>query len=125
MSDHLGLAGRVRSGVPIRQALAEWHLDDGPEVEARLKLARRIRLGQPTPRAIGSADLSHGPDLAATFDLCERSGADAAGALDALDRLIDKTRHRDEESNAASAGPRLSARMIFALPLLFLPMSLK
>ena len=125
-ADYLGLAARMRAGVPIRAALSEWHAEvEGPGSEELRALSRRLYLGQPTNEAIGDLHLTGGTALARTLDLCERTGADAAAALDELSRRRDLETERTDSSRAAASGAKLSARMIVALPLLFLPMSIR
>lgn len=120
------LAARLRTGMSIRDALSEWHADaERQDAENLRRLARRLDLGQGTGAAVADSELADGEDLATALDLCERTGMDAAAALD---RMTAHARLRDARkaaSAAATSGARLSARMIAALPLVFLPMSMR
>lgn len=115
----------LRAGWPLRAALAAWHEDSRSALQPSLAAcARRLALGdtvagslEPVVRAFGD----DGPALAAIVTLHLRVGGDSAGALERCAAAIDARGRALEAARAASAGARVSGRMVAALPFLVLP----
>lgn len=120
------LAASLRSGVPMRTAIAQWALGAPDEVRPSLEAAgRRARLGAPLSEALAPCADLLGPDqvaLETAVDLHLSSGANAAALLDASATDIAQRELELGGARAHAAGARLSARMIGGLPLVFVPL---
>ena len=121
------LAALVRSGVPARAALVEWHREAPSSVRNVLRsTGRRVTLGDDPQRALFRLEDVLGPEarsLAAMFALHASVGADLPTMLDRLAGAIEEHAAAREAGAAASAGAMLSARVVAGLPLLMILLS--
>lgn len=121
-----GLVASLRSGAPMRAAIAEWP-DGAPEAALPFlqAAARRARLGVPLGDALAPCEGLFGVDqgsLVAVVDLHLACGVDAASMLEALASEIARREVETGNARAHAAGAKLSARMIGGLPLVFIPL---
>lgn len=120
------LAALLRSGIPARAALWQWHVD-APEWlrPAFTGLARRLALGQPTAAAVASlaGELDDARELSTLFKIHSELGGDAAAMVEGLANAAERRDQALRDGVAAGAGAVLSGRMVAALPLLFLPLA--
>lgn len=118
------LATVLRVGAHPRSAIAGWHRDAPREMRPSLgRLGRRLRLGEETGRAlecIGERDDSK--MLAAAVAFHARLGGDVAATVEAIAARVEARRTATEDGRSSGAGMRLSARLVAALPLAFLPL---
>ncbi|MDQ3955653.1 MAG: type II secretion system F family protein [Actinomycetota bacterium] len=120
------LAGLLRAGLPIHEALCRWTIETPvatrPPLEA---LVRRTKLGLSPARAAEA--MSEWDDdaraLAAIFSLHSELGGDVATMLDAMAGSIEERDAWIEDARAAGAGARVSSRVVAGLPLAFLPVT--
>lgn len=88
------------------------------------RVAALVAAGVPAPRAwalVGGRPSSAGPawrDVRVVLDVAARSGAPSAEALRALSAAMRRSAAADRAVRVALAGPRTSARVVLALPLL-------
>ena len=120
------LAASLRGGFPPRLALETWHEDAPAELEEPLgRLARRLRLGEGAASAVLSVRSALGDaadGLAAALQLNSDSGASLPAMVDSLGSAVEIRHEMASEGRAATAGARLSARLVAGLPLAFVPL---
>ncbi|QEO16055.1 hypothetical protein FLP10_03870 [Agromyces intestinalis] len=111
----------LAAGVP---APAVWrHVDDGVGTAVAEAAAAAAAAGQPVGDAIAGA-APPGPTrlawstLAAAWHVAESAGAPLAASLRDLAAALRDEAHARREVRAALAGPRASARMVTALPII-------
>lgn len=120
------LAGSVRAGLPVRTALQRAHLDyRGPMNVELERLARRLELGESLTSAVRSFERSCSPEvaLADALDLAVATGGDLPGMLEHIADMIEERERAQRLAAAHSAGVTISARMVAALPVAFIPLS--
>ncbi|GAA3337136.1 type II secretion system F family protein [Curtobacterium pusillum] len=113
--------GRTR-GLPVRDRRSP----DGGATAARTldRVATLVAAGVPPPRAwdlVGGFPQGTDPawqDVAAVLRVAERTGAPSAVALRALAGALRRSAASDRAVRVALAGPRASARVVLALPVL-------
>jgi Flp pilus assembly protein TadB len=109
----------------LRSALRAWPNEIAqPERAAVARVARRLRLGDSVTGALSVARGALGADgeaLATVLSLHERLGGDPPRSLEELASGIDRRRDFVAQARGASAGARLSGRVVAGLPLLGLP----
>lgn len=119
------LASLVATTPAATEALRLWPEEVPPRMHGEIgSLPRRLRLGMPAPAALRSLT-SFGPDaetLAILFSLHAQTGAALPPMLRGLAEGIDQRERVARSGAAASAGARLSGRMVAGLPLLFVPL---
>lgn len=119
------LASSIRSGSAPRRAVEEWHAVLPPDLAAAVApVCRRLVLGGDTTGTLAGARRlgPAGPGVAR----CLRLHACIGGSLPALlDELAAGLRRSHEErgrSRAATAGARLSGRLVAGLPFACIPL---
>ncbi len=121
-----GLAALLRSGLPVRAALLNWHVHAPPDLRIPLLvMARRIRLGATNDGAIKSLQPFFGPDaeaLRAALAICSEAGGDAPRMLERIARNIQSRAALAAAGRAAGSGALLSGRLVAGLPLAFVPL---
>lgn len=120
------LALLLRSGLSLRKAAEAWPLHSDDPTGAIAVVSRRIRLGAPVPDAIASLSGVLGADadrVARILRIAIEMGGDVAAILEAFATSIDERNDARRVAHAHVAGVRLSAKLVGALPLLFLPMT--
>lgn len=120
------LAGLVRAGLPFVAAVRAWP-DESPETLRPVlsAVAARVRLGDAPEEALAALGPSLGGDaatLAAIARLHAVSGCDAARLLEAAARAAERRAFLATTASGATAGAKLSGRIVAGLPLLFLPL---
>ena len=119
------LADLIRSGLPVRAALAEWHNEiDGPLARSLRDAAARISLGAKARAALHRLP-EWGADaewLGALLEMSLESGTDPAPSLETLADSIEERDRAAARARAAVAGARLSGWMLGGLPLFVLPL---
>jgi len=122
------LAALGRAGYPVRAALVELAdriPDRSPGVVA---VGRRARLGAPLATCLEPLRADFGDSfvqLCAAIEPSAETGADWVAALGQLRDSITTRAALRRSAEVAGAGATLSARLIAALPLLMLPVSLR
>ena len=120
------LAALLRSGLPVRAALVNWHEHAPPDLrDPLLAMARRISLGATDDGAIGSLQPFFGPDaeaLRAALATCSEAGGDAPLMLERIAGNIQNRVALAEAGRAAGSGALLSGRLVAGLPLAFVPL---
>jgi Flp pilus assembly protein TadB len=121
------LASLLRAGLSVRAALVALpaHMDEGRR-GAFQRCARMTRLGASPHRAVSALHELWGPDAqsaAALLTVHEQLGGDVAATLEGLAEGIEWRERASRAAVASVAGVRLSARLVAALPLLFLPLA--
>ncbi|MFN2526148.1 MAG: type II secretion system F family protein [Actinomycetota bacterium] len=119
------LAGLLRCGRTLREALTEWPHAVAEAADELSPTARRARLGLPIPAILEALHDSFQDDaraLAGCFRLCPR-GADGAALADRLANAIEQREAALASSRVAASGGRLSARLVAGLPLGFVPLA--
>lgn len=121
------LAGLLRAGLTPAQALQAWpHLLAAGARDGPLRVARRVRLGASPAQAVARHPGLPGCEAALLAGLLEihgRLGGDAARMVEAAARAAERRRRARADADAATAGARLSARMVAALPVAFVPLT--
>lgn len=121
------LADLVRVGVALRPAMCRWHREAPPSCRAALaRVGRRVRLGDSVAGALQVLDGDMGGDasvLRGVLRLHARLGGELATMLDGLAGAIEARNAVSGEARAAAAGPKLSARVVAVLPLVFVPLA--
>lgn len=121
------LAGLLRSGLTVPQALVAWPQRAPPSLRADIgRVARRVRLGAaPTTAvlALSNAMRAEAATMSALLAVHGRLGGDAARMIDVVAVMCSARSRSRVEAAAASAGARLSARMVAGLPLAFVPLT--
>lgn len=119
------MAALLSAGLSLRSALQAWPAEvPEPERTAAERVSRRLRLGDSVAGAVLAARVALGADgdvLATFLALHARLGGDAPRSLEALALAIDRRRELLAQARGASAGARLSGRVVAGLPLLALP----
>ena len=119
------LSSHARSGLTIRDSLREL-----PGVApascrpAAQRAATLIALGAPSGLVLQRLFEELGPPAAtaaSALRCCLESGGAIATLLDRISRMLDLHDGQASSGRSASAGARLSARMIAGLPLIFVP----
>ncbi|WP_083881934.1 MULTISPECIES: type II secretion system F family protein [unclassified Curtobacterium] len=93
------------------------------------RVATLVAAGLPPPRAwslVGGLPVTDDPawqDVAVVLRVAERTGAPSAEALRALARALRRSAASDRAVRVALAGPRTSARVVLALPVLGLALA--
>lgn len=116
------LAVLLVAGLP--PAAAWQHLARGaPGREPIAAAAAAAQRGESVAHALSAACTSPGVDtpepwgvVAVALELAERTGAPLAGVLDAIARSLQDAAHARREVEAALTGPKLSSRLVVALP---------
>ncbi len=120
------LAALLRSGLPVRAALLNWHEHAPPGLrDPLLGMARRISLGDTNDGAIRSLQPFFGPDAAllrAALVTCSEAGGDAPHMLERIAGNIQSRAALAEAGRAAGSGALLSGRLVAGLPLAFVPL---
>jgi tight adherence protein B len=124
------LASEIRSGIPVGTTLSEWHrrVDDDLR-PSLLCLGDLLELGQSPAEAFAGGGARHeslrelGRLLVPLLELHERAGGDLAGVVQRTAMSLRACSDEREEARASVAGAKLSARMVAALPLVFLPLA--
>lgn len=118
------MSGRVRRGhAPVGS------FDAAAAARILDRVATLVAAGVPPPRAwglVGGRPDGSAPawrDIAAVLHVAERTGAPVAVALRALARALRRSAASDRAVRVALAGPRASARVVLALPLLGLALA--
>jgi tight adherence protein B len=119
------LAGLMRAGVFGPHLLRAWEREV-PAVLAQSVAAarRRAELGERLDKALEGMRCELGDDaraLAGVVRVHLRLGGNAAAMLDGIAASIDERGGAESAARAAGAGAALSARLVSALPLLFVP----
>lgn len=112
------LAAVLGTGAAPRQA---WTIVAEAQPNGELaSLARAVAAGARPTRAAGGglAEQNSIRTLGAALEVCERSGAPLAGVLHALAGALRDLHDADLARRSAFAGPRSTARILLALPLL-------
>lgn len=118
------LAALVRSGLTVRQALASWSHELPPELRAEPSLVgARLALGCSVIDALSALPEDSARALTPVLALHLSAGGDVGAALDRLATELEQEAAFQQDARAASSGARLSARMVAALPLAFVPFS--
>ncbi|MBA2273590.1 MAG: type II secretion system F family protein [Actinobacteria bacterium] len=121
-----GLAALLRSGLPLRSALLNWHEHAPPDLRDPLMgMARRIRLGAANDAALGPLQPFFGRDteaLSAVLVVVSESGGDAPSMLEGIASSIQNRAALAEAGRAAGSGALLSGRLVAGLPLAFVPL---
>jgi len=122
------LAALVRSGLPVRAALLTWP----PEVPsvarpAVAQVARRLSLGDNVESALGILhppwDAGAASALSTVVNVHLQVGGDVSRMIDVVADGLERRTEALDASSAAAAGVRLSARMVAALPVVFMPLT--
>ncbi|MDQ3646812.1 MAG: type II secretion system F family protein [Actinomycetota bacterium] len=120
------LAGCIRSGETLGEALASWHRNVPPPGSIPLrKLANEIVLGRRPLEALAAARPVLGADLdavAVAVSIHMRTGADLALMVDRIAQRLDEKQERWGAARASSAAAGLSSKVVAALPLFFIPL---
>ncbi len=121
------LAGLLRSGLAVPDALAEWHrhVPSGAAGPLR-RAAGRLRLGASPARVVGDLGDFLGPDCDALSGLVDahlRSGGDLARMLDSYATSVQERVNAAARAHNAGSGARASGRLIAALPALVFPLT--
>jgi tight adherence protein B len=121
-----GLAGLMRSGLSMRAALSAWPDHAPPEMAPALTaIARRLALGQRPSDAVAGLEDALGDGAASLWSIVSvhlATGCDAAALLDAAADELDRRWAQLRSARAAASGPKLSGKLVAALPLSFIPM---
>ncbi|MFJ4221997.1 type II secretion system F family protein [Curtobacterium luteum] len=121
-----GAARSAASGARPAARAARQVASDGAASGARRldRVATLVAAGLPPPRAwslVGGPPVTDDPawqDVAVVLRVAERTGAPSAEALRALARALRRSAASDRAVRVALAGPRTSARVVLALPVL-------
>jgi tight adherence protein B len=115
----------MATGLSLRSALQAWPAEvRDPEGAALDRLAGRLRLGDSITGALSAAPAALGADgeaVASALGLHARLGGDAVRSLEGLAADMDRRSELMAVARAASAGARLSGRLVAGLPLLLVP----
>lgn len=121
------LAGLLQSGLTPAQAIQEWPQRAPPSLRAATEAsARRIRLGASPAAAVQALCGALGPEaatLSALLAVHGRLGGDAALMVEMVASACAGRASARLEAASASAGAKLSARMVAGLPLAFVPLT--
>lgn len=121
------LAASLRGGFAPRVALTEWPSSAPASLQPALaRVARRIAFGDSTEAALESAAPEMGSaasGLRRCFVLHGRAGGSLPALLEGVAAAVERTEDARRRSGAATAGARLSARLVAGLPLAFVPMT--
>ncbi|MFF9625409.1 type II secretion system F family protein [Streptomyces griseosporeus] len=116
------LAGEVRSGRQPGGALLRAARDSGGLGEAQAAVLAAARFGGDVPAALAQAARQPGADgllgLAACWRVAVDQGAGLAAGLDRLEAALRAERDQRADLRAQLAGPRATAVMLAALPVL-------
>lgn len=120
------MAALLRTGLPLRAALVEWHQHAPPPLrEPLVRIAGSIELGASTERALAVLDDIYGVAAAGTLRAalitCSEIGGDTARMLDRIARTIQDRAALARSGRAAGSGALLSGRLVAGLPLAFVP----
>jgi tight adherence protein B len=117
------LAGSIRAGAPPRVALEKWHPIAPVELQPALReVAHRLVLGGSIDAAV--ADASSLPNaVARCFALHRAAGGSLPAMLDGVADGVERDEEARRGSQAATAGARLSGRLVAGLPLAFVPLT--
>ena len=122
------LAALVRSGLPVRAALLVWPAEVPAAARPTVaQVARRLSLGDNVESALGILhppwDAGAASALRTVVNVHLHVGGDVSRMIDAVADGLARRTDALEASGAAAAGVRLSARMVAALPLVFMPLT--
>jgi tight adherence protein B len=121
------IAAVVQAGLPPDHAWGAVARTGGPCAGVCAAVTRAVEAGVPADRAL--TDLADAPSpgvrraapalrwLAVTLDVCRRTGAPVAAALDGLAAALEAEEAAAADRAAALAGPRATAVVLAALPL--------
>ncbi|MFE9607838.1 type II secretion system F family protein [Streptomyces sp. NPDC006012] len=116
------LAGEVRAGRQPGEALLRAARDSGGLGDAQATVVAAARFGGDVPGALAAAARQPGAEglrgLAACWRVAVDQGAGLAAGLDRLDAALRAERDRRADLRAQLAGPRATAVMLAALPVL-------
>ncbi|MFL4905996.1 type II secretion system F family protein [Streptomyces sp. MMS24-I2-30] len=116
------LAGEVRAGRQPGEALLRAARDSDGLGEAQATVLAAARFGGDVPGALAAAARQPGAEglrgLAACWRVAVDQGAGLAAGLDRLDAALRAERDRRADLRAQLAGPRATAVMLAALPVL-------
>ena len=116
------LAGRLRSGASLRDALLTTIPDDEPTQRLTEPVRRRLHHGEPVTIVVGAVEES-GPHLHLAFTIIGAAARVGGPSAPAIDRTAASLRarvadHDDRRVQAAQA--RMSAHVLTAVPVLML-----
>ena len=120
------LAGLVELERNVRTALIEW--PSWAEVGVRDEIdgvRRRVVLGAAPGDAVRALARRWGEQwntVVSILDATSRAGGSASSGLEAAAKWMEESASSDQQARAATAGARLSAWMVGALPFAFLPL---
>jgi tight adherence protein B len=118
------LSALMQSGLSPRAALSHWHVDAPCKLRPALRrAARMLELGASVEMAVASLHSVFRRDataLAAMFAVQRPLGGDLTRMLEGLADTIEQRESATQTAKASSAGGRLSAYLIAALPLVAL-----
>lgn len=119
------ISSSLRSGCTLHRALAEAAVrTEEPVRTAFVSVTARLGLGASLDDALAGARTEHGArDAADALRTAHRIGGDVPRMLDELAAEIEEREHSQRVADAHTAGIRISARIVAALPLFFLPLS--
>jgi tight adherence protein B len=121
------LAGLLRGGLSLRQALISWPEEAPPPLQQSLeRVARRVMLGADVDQAVTILRVDFGEDLpsiSSALGLHLELGGNLAALLDRIATAIDVRQHSLAAAEAAGSGARLSGRLVAGLPLAFVPLA--
>jgi tight adherence protein B len=115
------LAAEVRAGRPLAEATGAA-VDGCPDPATARELAPVLRLGEPPPGVPGDEAGRALVRVAAAVRLSAATGCSLAGVVTAVEDDLRARLHAEDELRAAVAGPRASAFVLAALPVLGLLM---
>lgn len=111
----------ISSGLPVRVAVEQWGQDPRRSRRA-VRVVARIRLGESVGGALSALDRPHSPDgsaLAMVLGLGGTYGGNVGTMLNSLATSMSLRDDLERKARVATSGPRTSARLVGALPLLF------
>jgi tight adherence protein B len=121
------LAASLRSGLAPRVALMQWPESAAPGLPPALrKVARRVSLGESPEAALATATSAIGSAAGALrrcLALHRRCGGSLPALLDGVAAAVERAEAARRRAGAATAGARLSARLVAGLPLAFVPLT--
>ena len=112
------IARGCRSGRSLRHAVVEAAPTGHAPLDEALAAAR-VALGAGAPLGAAEAVFAADPTVAAAWALARSGAADPAAAFTGAATTLYERHHLAAEIRALTAGPRWSAALIAALPLLF------
>lgn len=117
------LASLLRAGFTMERSLVEWARRPGSDSALRSlqMVAQRVSLGAPPSEAFAGDEFgAMTPLLQSVLAVHAALGGDAARSIEALADRVEVANESSAGAAAQAAGAKLSARMVAALPLVFL-----